>query len=80
MNGSPIVGDSWAESYNMIYNEELIRVKLSHKTEPAHSDIQSDRHGRKKPREIKRVTKHNGVNNSRQYKCLKSSMKNKLNM
>lgn len=53
MNGSPIVGDSWAESYDMIYNEELIRVKLSHKTEPAPSDIQSDRPGRKEAREIK---------------------------
>lgn len=38
MNSSPIVGDSW-QSYDMIYNEELIRVKLSHKTQPAHTDI-----------------------------------------
>lgn len=28
-----------AESYDMIYNEGLIRVKLSHKTQPAHTDI-----------------------------------------
>lgn len=27
------------ESYDMIYNEQLIRVKLSHKTQPAHTDI-----------------------------------------
>lgn len=37
-NSLPIVGDSWRHD-DMIYNEELIRVKLSLKSQRAHTDI-----------------------------------------
>lgn len=42
------------ESYDMIYNEELIRVKLCHKTQPAHWG----RRRKRETREMKLIKRH----------------------